>query len=261
MSHISCGGLFCLTALSILVEKWRVGMNSISFILHRKASMIGALLPDSIQINGQCVGTLLCGGTLTAEVPQADVYYIEDCPFSGENAVLLGSGQRQYRILLKKAGGWKTICHSEFYIDQDSMLIKAPSLCFDELYRAVFENKLDTLSAEEQVLALCLEFVYAISDGFQEVHAFSNIFRMMDALRKVGAVQYADLLQRLITITVPGVPLPLNDDEIELIQNRLEKADREIWKQKTAYEELHRAFVSYLTANFDRLAHIFRKSN
>ena len=234
-------------------------MNSISFILHRKASVVGALLPDSIQINGQCVGTLLCGRTLTAEVPEANLYYIEDCPFSEENAVLLGNGQRQYRILLKKVGGWKAICRSEFYIDQDSTLAKAPSLCFDELYRAIFDNKLNTLSAEEQILALCLEFVRAISDGFQEVLASSNVLRMTDALQKVGAVQYAELLQRLIATTVPGVPLPLNDDEIDLIQNQLEKVNREIGKQKTAYEELHRAFVSYLAANFDRLAHMIQK--
>lgn len=53
-------------------------MKLVRFNIFRKAAFVGALLPYNIYINGKFVGTIKNGKTLNVEIPEADVYYLED---------------------------------------------------------------------------------------------------------------------------------------------------------------------------------------
>ena len=53
-------------------------MKFVRFNIFRKAAFAGALLPYNIYINGEFVGTIKNGKTLNVDVPEADIYYLED---------------------------------------------------------------------------------------------------------------------------------------------------------------------------------------
>ena len=85
------------------------------------------------------------------------------------NAVIINSNTIDYNILIKRAGGWRTDSYNEFYIDNDDTSDQLPSFHFDRFMNAVFNDSIDQLSPDEQVLALCLNFSYSIMDDIQEV--------------------------------------------------------------------------------------------
>ena len=129
-------------------------MNTVQFSIRRKAAFAGALLTYRLYINGSFVGTLKNGQTLMASVPQAEVYYIDvDYPFD-RNAVLDVQGATDVSIFLKRAGGWRTDSYNEFYLDTENGLHQLPSFHFERFANAVYGDKLDTLDADERVLAL-----------------------------------------------------------------------------------------------------------
>lgn len=224
-------------------------MDLVQFSISRKAAFAGALLPYRIHINGQYVGTLLNGQTLTVDVPRTNAYYIEDDAFSKENAIIYDNGQRQRRILLKRIGGWRTVSYTEFHVEQDGKFVQAPSYPLDRLYAAILEDRMDALSPNEQVLAFCLEFEYAIQDGLQTVLASENLFSITSALQKVGADQYADLLQNVIRVDFSDVKFPISHQQAAQLRGRIERADEMFQNNASASAALHRGFVRYLLAN------------
>ena len=72
------------------------------------------------------------------------------------NAVIINSNTIDYHILIKRAGGWRTDSYNEFFIDNDDTSDQLPSFHFDRFMNAVFNDSIDLLSPDEQVLALCL---------------------------------------------------------------------------------------------------------
>ena len=221
-------------------------MDAVQFILHRKTTLAGALLPIPVYINGQYVGTIHNGKTLVANVPHASVYYIEDKPFSEKNAVLYGDSRTVYRILLMRAGGWHTVSYNEFYIEQDGQPTPAPSFSFERLHSAIFENKMQKLSSTERVLALCIEFEYGLRDDIQEILASENLYSIAETLQNVGARQYAELLQNILHTDFSDVPLPLGDEQIEEMKNKIKRANEKVRNNRSAYNEFHKAFIRYL---------------
>ena len=232
-------------------------MDTVQFIFHRQAAFAGALLPYHIHINGVSVGTIRNGKTLTVDVPRAKAYYIEDAALSERNAVVCDNGQEQYHIFLKRAGGWRTESYNEFYFEQNGKLTQAPSFHFDKLYSAIWENRITQLSPSVQILAFCVEFDNEIRDDLQEVLASENLFSMVAALKAVGADQYAELLNDIISNDFPNVQFPLNDEQIEQMQSRIEKANGKIQNNKSAYAELHKALIHYLLENLDQIDCIY----
>ena len=83
-------------------------VKHVRFNIFRKAAFAGALLPYNIYINGEFVGTIKNGKTLNVDVPEADIYYLEDNNSFERNAVIINSNTIDYNILIKRAGGWRT---------------------------------------------------------------------------------------------------------------------------------------------------------
>ena len=57
-------------------------MKHVRFNIFRKAAFAGAFLPYNIYINGEFVGTIKNGKTLNVDVPEADIYYLEDTDYA-----------------------------------------------------------------------------------------------------------------------------------------------------------------------------------
>ena len=227
-------------------------MDTVQFIIHRQSAFAGALLPYHIHINGEFTGTIRNGKTLTADVPHAKAYYIEDAALSERNAVICDDGREQYHILVKRTGGWRTESYNEFYFEQNGKLAQAPSFHFDKLYPAIWENRITQLLPAEQILAFCIEFDNEIRDDLQEVLASENLFSMVAALKEIGADQYTVLLNDIISNDFPNVKFPLNDEQIEQMQARIERANRKIQDNKSACAELHKALIHYMLENLDQ---------
>lgn len=232
-------------------------MDTVQFIIHRQVAFAGALLPYHIHINGEFTGTIRNGKTLTVDIPRAKTYYIEDAALSERNAVICDDGRAQYHIFIKRVGGWRTVSYNEFYSEQNGKLTQAPAFHFDKLYSAILANKIAQLSPAEQILAFCVEFDNGIRDDLQEVLASENLFSMVEALKAVGVNQYAELLNDIISNDFPNVRFPLNDEQIEQMQARIEKANEKVWNNKSAYAELHKAFILYLLENLDHIDCIY----
>ena len=224
-------------------------MNAVQFTIRRKAAFVGALLTYRLYINGSFVGTLKNGQTLTASVPQADVYYIEDGYTFDRNAVLHDQGTTDVSIVLKRAGGWRTDSYNEFYLEDENGLYQLPSFQFERFSHAVYGDKLDTLDADERVLAVCLEFWNAISESVDEVLASENYHEILHSLHRIGAYQYEQLLERISGELFPNIDLPLTDEQLEQMSGQINAANQMVWKsEKSAAEEFHRAIVTYIVS-------------
>ena len=233
-------------------------MKLVRFNIFRKAAFAGALLPYNIYINGEFVGTIKNGKTLNVEVPEADVYYLEDNNSFERNAVIINSNTSDYNILIKRAGGWRTDSYNEFHIDNGGTIDQLPSFHFNRFMNAVFNDSIDQLSPDEQILALCLNFCYSIMDDIQEVLASSNLSNTIEALRTIGANRYVAILTQVIDEYFHNVSLPLNDEQIEQKNDSLNKANQLIWKNEgSAYDELHKAIVRHITKKLNNPNNVY----
>ena len=123
---------------------------------------------------------------------------------------------------------------------------------------AVFNDSIDQLSPDEQVLALCLNFSYSIMDDIQEVLASSNLSYTIEALKTIGANRYVDLLTKVIDEYFHNVSLPLNDEQIKQMYDGINKANQLIWKHEgPAYDELHKAIVRHITEKLNNPNNIY----
>lgn len=227
-------------------------MSEVQFHFHRKPAFAGALLPYRLYVNGQYVGTIHNGKSLCVRVPEADAYYIEDGFVSERNAILYHHGLSEKNIILKRAGGWRTDSYNEFYIDTGDKLEQLPSFHYEKIF-----NNREIASRDEKILSLCLEFWLCITDDLQEVFASDNIFEIIGALQEIGARQYHDLLSKIIWTDFCDIQFPMNDEQIDLMQNRIEKANKAVWNNKSADDEFHRAIILFIIKRLKRADYIF----
>lgn len=227
-------------------------MSEVQFHFHRKAAFAGALLSYRLYINGQYVGTIRNGKSLCVSVPRADVYYIEDGIFNGRNAILYDGSLSEKNIILKRAGGWRTESYNEFYISKENKLEQLPSFHFEKIF-----NNRESATRDEELLALCLEFWLYITDDLQEVLVSDSIFKMIEALQEIGAQQYYDLLSKIIWKDFSDIQFPMNEEQIDLMQDRIGKANKAIWNNKSADEEFHRATILFIIKRLNHADYIF----
>ena len=81
--------------------------KTVRFNIQRKFAFADSLLTYKIYINGQCVGALKNGRTILAEVPRAEIYYIDGGSFE-QNAVIRNENKEEYNVVLRTRGGWRT---------------------------------------------------------------------------------------------------------------------------------------------------------
>ena len=233
-------------------------MENVRFVIHRKAAFAGSLLPYRIYINGKSAGTIMNGGTISAEVPKADVYYLTDGTFLLErSAVICHRDLSEYSIILKTAGGWRTESYNEFYINIGQQITPLPSFHFEKFMNAISEHHIHELSSDEQLLALCLEFWCGLTDDILKVLTSEHLTEIIDALQKIGAAQFADFLLCVINEFFPGVALPLSDEQIERMEDRILKAHRSIWKEKSAWEELYGGLAKHIAGKLNNHENVY----
>lgn len=233
-------------------------METVRFIIYRKAAFAGALLPYNICINGQFFGTLKNGKMLKVNVPKADVYFLEDSNSFERNAVIYGNDFSEYNILLKRAGGWRTDSYNEFYIDHGGRISRLPSFHFEKFISATFEDSNEEFSADECLLIRCMEFALGITDDVQEVLASDYLTEIIDALQKIGATHYANLLLQIINEFFSDVVLPLSDKQLDQMYDRMNKANKLIWNNENlAWDELHRVVVRHITSKLNSKENVY----
>ena len=132
-----------------------------------------------------------------------------------------------------------------------------PSFHFDKLLNAIFDEKVERLLHSEQTLALCLEFWNDIADDVQELFASERIYKIIDSLRKIGAYKIADVISDIIEKYFSGVQFPLNDVQLEQMYESANKANINIWENKSALDEFHGALVRYIVNNFNDRKYIY----
>ena len=124
-----------------------------------------------------------------------------------------------------------------------------PSFHFERFANAVYGDKLDTLDADERVLAVCLEFWNAISESVDEVLASENYHEILHSLHRIGAFQYEQLLERISKVLFPDIDLPLTDEQLEQLSGQVDAANQMIWKnEKPAAEEFRKAIVRHIVS-------------
>mgnify|MGYP003219556032 CR=1 FL=1 len=208
-------------------------MREVRFHIHRKSTFAGALLPYRMYINGQYIGTIRNGKSLDANVPKAGVYYIED-------------------DVIKRAGGWRTESYNEFYMEKGNVLEQLPSFHWEKLFELQ-----QSMSQSERLLALSVEFWMSAMDDLQEVLASEHLFEIIAALQTIGAHKYHDLLLKIMNDDFGDVRFPLDDNQIEQMQPKIEDANRAFWKNKGAEAEFRGAVTNFLITNLDASGHVF----
>ena len=224
-------------------------MDTVRFIIHRKAAFFGALLPHRIFINGQFAGMVHSGKTICTEIPRADAYYIDDDESSG-NAVIFDNGQSEYNILMKVLPGWRMPSCSEFYVENGIEPIKLPMFHFERILQADPAQ----FTPDERVLALCLECAWSVGE---EVLSSKHPFEIIDALRTIGAAQFADLISGVIRREFPDVQFPLSENQMTQMQGRLDRAEREIGNAPGAYDEFRKAMAHYMMTRLNTPENIY----
>lgn len=227
-------------------------MSEVQFHIHRKSAFAGILLPYRMYINGRYVGIIRNGKSLHVSVPKADAYFIEEDILSSQNAVIYDNGLSEYNVVIKRTGGWRTESYNEFYMEKGNALERLPSFRWE----GFFELR-QTMSQSERTLALCVEFWMSAVDDLQEVLASEHLFEIIAALQTIGAHEYHDLLLKIMNDDFDGVRFPLDDEQIEQMQPKIEDANRAFWKNKGAEAEFREEVANFLITNLDDSDHVF----
>lgn len=230
--------------------------KTVRFNIQRKFAFADSFLTYKIYINGQYVGALKNGRTISADVPRAEIYYIDGGSFE-QNAVIHNENKAEYNVVLRVRGGWRTGAHCEFYICTDTQMQQLPSFHFDKLFDVIFNENIERLSHNEQTSALCLEFWNDIVDDVQELLASERVYKIVYSLREIGADKIADVTSDIIEKYFSGVQLPLNDEQLEQMYESVKKANKNIWENKSALDEFHDALVRYIINNFNDQKYIY----
>ena len=94
-------------------------------------------------------------------------------------------------------------------------------------------------------------------DDLQEVLASEHLFEIIAALQTIGAHKYHDLLLKIMNDDFGDVRFPLDDNQIEQMQPKIEDANRAFWNNKNAEAEFHQAAANFLMTNLNDSDHVF----
>lgn len=184
--------------------------------------------------------------------PKQGVYYIEDDILSSQNAVIYDNGLSEYSVVIKRAGGWRTESYNEFYMEKGNVLEQLPSFHWEKLFELQ-----QSMSQSERLLALSVEFWMSAMDDLQEILASEHLFEIIAALQTIGAHKYHDLILKIMNDDFGDVRFPLDDNQIEQMQPKIEDANRAFWKNKGAEAEFRGAVTNFLITNLDASGHVF----
>lgn len=155
-------------------------------------------------------------------------------------------------VVIKRSGGWRTESYNEFYMEKGNVLEQLPSFHWEKLFELQ-----QSMSQSERLLALSVEFWMSAMDDLQEVLASEHLFEIIAALQTIGAHKYHDFLLKIMNDDFGDVRFPLDDNQIEQMQPKIEDANRAFWKNKGAEAEFRGAVTNFLITNLDASGHVF----
>lgn len=190
---------------------------------------------------------------LTSEITNSREYrQLRYCKLSNSEILDHLSWEQYYSVVIKRAGGWRTESYNEFYMEKGNVLEQLPPFHWEKLFELQ-----QSMSQSERLLALSVEFWMSAMDDLQEVLASEHLFEIIAALQTIGAHKYHDLLLKIMNDDFGDVRFPLDDNQIEQMQPKIEDANRAFWKNKGAEAEFRGAVTNFLITNLDASGHVF----
>ena len=214
--------------------------------IHRKRQLRACMIPYDVCINGQSIGRIKNGESLTVQMPYADAYLIADNAMPFEGCIAFSQrGKNELFIEMITAGGWRQDTYPVFTAPCEdaggAMLPLMPA--FVDIHHAYLKRlPTDRLTPAQKTLLSCYEFWICFSDdgALGEAAAQENIVEMLSALREIGAVKLADFCEKAFADVLGDVTLPLAD--IEAYEDRLSELDGYLSKN-TRYDAGGRMLV------------------
>lgn len=105
-----------------------------------------------------------------------------------------------------------------------------------------------------ELLALCLECAWAVGE---DVLSSEHLLDIIGALQTIGAAQYAKLISEVIQNEFPNVQFPLSEEQMALMQARLDRAEREIGNAPGANDEFRQAMAHYMMTKLNTPENIY----
>lgn len=224
-------------------------LETVHFRIKRKFALSGRLRAYKLFINGVCIGAIKSGGTLEADIPKADRYFI-DYEFGDENVMLAHCGDT-YDIEIRCSGG-----RSGFYAVKDESCDKLPSMSYKKYYSAIHNDNLFSKPTEaEKVFARALEFREEVAEAPDAILYSEHYAQMLEAISRIGAKKYCDVFKKVSDTLFEGVSLPITDeaetDDIIKAASKANKMVLDCEKRDNPMDELHKCIVNYI---LDKLA-------
>lgn len=218
--------------------------EAVHFRIKRKLAFSGCLRAYKLFINGEYIGAFKSGGTLEADIPKADKYFI-DYAYGDENAMLAHCCD-SYDIEIRCSGG-----KSEFFAFEDGSYNKLPSMSYEKYYSAVNnDNLFSKLTESGKVFARVLEFCEEVAEAPDAVLYSEHYSQMLEAIFRIGAKKYCDVFKKVSDTLFEGVSLPITDEsETDDILKSVSKANKMVLdceKKDNPMDELHKCLVNYI---------------
>ena len=232
--------------------------EKVRFQIARKLTLVEALIPYKLFINGEYVGTLKNGKTLITEIAKSDFYFIDSIFQSDRRNCFICSSAlnnpSHVFVEVRCAGGFKSMPYNVFFVVENGAYMKLPSFDYSRYYAACFNEKLYSgLTEQERVFTRCIKFSNEVSDAADEVLFDDELLEMLDALQCIGATQYTHIFRYIMDHLFSGISLPLTDEthnDKDLLQ-RINEANQLVWdsEKSGSAEELHKCLVEYIIHN------------
>ena len=228
----------------------------VKLTITRKRMLRAALIPYRVYVNGQYVGTLKNGKTLEADIPkQTDYIFDMGTPFL-RSSVLRDCDGDHLSLHMEIIGGGESPREPVLLTNKFDALhpLEDADFSWGALTR---ESELELLDDPRRILALCMLFWNTLGEGASELLYLPQLPEMLEALRTVGACDYADAVERILRDLFPDTPLPLDREQTptkEFLQ-KLRTADSELWNaegrdpRQGIIAQFHRTVTEHILKN------------
>ena len=226
--------------------------QTIKLTLSRKRMLSAAFRSFDIYVNGECVGKLKNGKTITAEITKQNDYIFDvDFPFFHPRVLSDHEGD-ELDVRMEIIGGNGSPLEPTFLTRKfgEYHPLDDADYSWDLLTE---DSELDLLDEPRRILGLCMIFWDAVTKSPAELLFLPRLTEIFNTLRAVGANGYADAIAKL-TEEFHDVSLPLAKEQIlsdKTFLQRLRAAHniiRELENQSKPgiIEEFHRAVTQHI---------------
>lgn len=218
-------------------------MSDLTLQIRRDLQISGGLRPFLIFADGDPVGVLKNGRTLSVQLPPRDAYVL-DTQFSFSGLAVLSAPETDLAALRARVNANGEL---QFLTPEGGALPK----CSVSPYVEAPDER-----PEARALRLVYEWYVSLQDGADEALMELQLPEMLAALEEVGAHGYVRCVRELLDALFPGCALPLPDDDetaeraaqaIPMLRKRQmppvqNSLDTELRRAVAAYVKRHRLY-------------------